>query len=88
MPCGKTSAPSLRKATNICIILSGDQLYRMEYRDIIQQHIVGGADLTIACIPVNREAATAFGIMETDETSKITRFVEKPTDPRFCPSSG
>ncbi len=63
------------------IILSGDQLYRMDYRDIIQQHILDGADLTIACIPVNREAATSFGIMETDATSKITRFVEKPKDP-------
>ena len=65
------------------IILSGDQLYRMDYREIIQEHIVAGADLTIACIPVNREAATAFGIMETDEARKITRFVEKPTDPKI-----
>jgi glucose-1-phosphate adenylyltransferase len=63
------------------IILSGDQLYRMDYRDIIQQHISGGADLTIACIPVNHEAATAFGIMETDAARQITRFVEKPSDP-------
>ncbi len=63
------------------IILSGDQLYRMDYRDIIQQHIAGGADLTIACIPVNREAAMGFGIMETDSTQRINRFVEKPTDP-------
>jgi glucose-1-phosphate adenylyltransferase len=65
------------------IILSGDQLYRMDYREIIQQHIAAGADLTIACIPVNREAATSFGIMETDAESKITRFVEKPKDPKI-----
>ena len=63
------------------IILSGDQLYRMDYRDIIQQHIADGADLTIACIPVNREAATSFGIMETDAGQRITRFVEKPSKP-------
>ncbi|MEI6323705.1 MAG: glucose-1-phosphate adenylyltransferase [bacterium] len=63
------------------IILSGDQLYRMDYRDIIQQHISGGAELTIACIPVNREAALSFGIMETDALRQITRFVEKPSDP-------
>lgn len=63
------------------IILSGDQLYRMDYRDVLQQHIKGGADLTIACIPVNREAAMGFGIMETDSAQRITRFVEKPTDP-------
>ena len=64
------------------IVLSGDQLYRMDYRDILQQHIAGGADLTIACIPVNRTAAVSFGIMETDERQKITRFVEKPSDPK------
>ena len=63
------------------IILSGDQLYRMDYRDIIQKHITGGADLTIACIPVNREAAISFGIMETNAEQRITRFVEKPSDP-------
>ena len=63
------------------IILSGDQLYRMDYRDLLQQHIAGGADLTIACIPVNREAAMGFGIMETDSAQRITRFVEKPQDP-------
>jgi glucose-1-phosphate adenylyltransferase len=63
------------------IILSGDQLYRMDYRDVLQQHIAGGADITIACIPVNREAAMGFGIMETDSEQRITRFVEKPKDP-------
>ncbi len=63
------------------IILSGDQLYRMDYRDVLQQHIAGGADITIACIPVNREAAMGFGIMETDSAQRITRFVEKPKDP-------
>jgi glucose-1-phosphate adenylyltransferase len=62
------------------IILSGDQLYRMDYRDVLLQHIEGGADLTIACIPVNRESATGFGIMEADSQQRITRFVEKPTD--------
>ncbi len=65
------------------IILSGDQLYRMDYRDVLQQHITGGADLTIACIPVNRDAAAGFGIMETDSNQRITRFVEKPKDPEI-----
>jgi len=63
------------------IVLSGDQLYRMDYRDIIQQHIAGGADLTIACIPVNQQAAKAFGIMETDANRHITHFAEKPSNP-------
>ncbi|MCE9542351.1 MAG: glucose-1-phosphate adenylyltransferase [Verrucomicrobia bacterium] len=63
------------------IILSGDQLYRMDYRDVLQQHIAAGAELTISCIPVNREGAAGFGIMETDAARKITRFVEKPKNP-------
>ena len=70
----------LEESHDYFIILSGDQLYRMDYRDIIQKHIAGGADLTIACIPVNREAATSFGIMETNAEQRITRFVEKPSD--------
>lgn len=60
------------------VILSGDQLYRMDYRDVLRQHMETSADLTIATIPVIREAAKGFGIMETDEERKITRFVEKP----------
>ena len=71
----------LEGAYDYFIILSGDQLYRMDYRDVLQQHIDAEADLTIACIPVNRLAATGFGIMETDSAQRITRFVEKPKDP-------
>ena len=63
------------------IILSGDQLYRMDYRTILRQHIKTAADLTIACIPVNHEAAPGFGIMEADLDLRLTRFVEKPKDP-------
>lgn len=63
------------------IILSGDQLYRMDYQAILAQHQQSGADLTIACIPVDHHAAPGFGIMETDTSLRITRFVEKPKDP-------
>ncbi|MBM3857198.1 MAG: glucose-1-phosphate adenylyltransferase [Verrucomicrobia bacterium] len=63
------------------IILSGDQLYRMDYQAILRQHQETGADLTIACIPVNHAAAPQFGIMETDASLRITRFVEKPKEP-------
>lgn len=62
------------------IILSGDQLYRMDYRELLRDHIVSKADLTIATIPVKREEATGFGIMETGDDGRITRFVEKPKD--------
>ncbi|HEX8310365.1 MAG TPA: glucose-1-phosphate adenylyltransferase [Chthoniobacteraceae bacterium] len=63
------------------VILSGDQLYRMDFRDMLQQHIASKAELTIATIPVPREAVPAFGIMHTDAERKIIEFVEKPKDP-------
>lgn len=62
------------------VILSGDQLYRMDYREVLQQHIEADAQLTIATIPVRREEASAFGIMHTDENRKIIRFEEKPKE--------
>jgi len=62
------------------LILSGDQLYRMDYRGILQQHIETSADLSIATIPVPRDAASALGIMHMDGGRRITRFVEKPQD--------
>jgi glucose-1-phosphate adenylyltransferase len=71
----------LQRPYDYFIILSGDQLYRMDYRDILRQHIEAGTDLTIATIPVNRAAASDFGIMQTDENRRIVRFVEKPKDP-------
>ena len=64
-----------------CLILSGDQLYRMDFRRMIAQHIESGADLTIATIPMSRDAAQSLGIMQIDGKRRITRFVEKPKDP-------
>jgi glucose-1-phosphate adenylyltransferase len=60
------------------IILSGDQLYRMDYREVLAEHITGNADVTVCTIPVKREAAKGFGIMSIDKEKRITRFVEKP----------
>ncbi len=62
------------------IILSGDQLYRMDYRPLIAQHTETGADITVATIPVNREAAQSLGILQITDDLRITRFVEKPKD--------
>ena len=63
------------------LILSGDQLYRMDFRKMIAQHIESEAALTIATIPVKRPEAAGLGIMQIDRERRITRFVEKPTDP-------
>src|SRR6187402_2088773 len=60
------------------VILSGDQLYRMDFREVLQQHIKTKADMTLATIPVGRQAAPDFGIMHTDAERRIVRFEEKP----------
>jgi glucose-1-phosphate adenylyltransferase len=65
------------------VILSGDQLYRMDFRDVLEQHIETKADMTLATIPVGREAATAFGIMHTDTHRRVVRFEEKPKTPEL-----
>lgn len=61
-----------------CLILSGDHLYRMNYRDFIATHRAKGADLTIAVKPVTREAASDLGILKVDAEGRIVNFVEKP----------
>jgi glucose-1-phosphate adenylyltransferase len=68
------------------LILSGDQLYRMNFREIIESHHEAGAEITIATIPVGRDEAQTLGIMQTDATRRITRFVEKPKDPAMLDS--
>ncbi len=80
------------------VILSGDQLYKMDYRQMINTHRRSGADVTIACMPVDREAARGFGIMQLDDTGRVTGFVEKPqtdeeidrvrTDPAWIDARG
>ena len=62
------------------VILSGDQLYRMDFRPVIAQHIETNAGITVATIPVGRAEAKALGIMQTDDSHRITRFVEKPKE--------
>src|SRR6202451_4289362 len=63
------------------LILSGDQLYRMDFRPIVDQHVQTGADLTVATIPVARRDCAGFGILQMNAEKRITRFVEKPKDP-------
>jgi glucose-1-phosphate adenylyltransferase len=65
------------------LILSGDQLYRMDFRDIINQHAETQADISIATIPVRRAEVPGLGIMQMDADRRITRFVEKPSDPEI-----
>jgi glucose-1-phosphate adenylyltransferase len=62
------------------LILSGDQLYRMDFRVLLHQHIQSGADITLATKPVRRDQVSEFGIMQSDADRRTSRFVEKPKD--------
>jgi glucose-1-phosphate adenylyltransferase len=62
------------------LILSGDQLYRMDYLHLLQEHLSTGADITLGTTPVDRQAASGFGIMHSDADRRIYRFEEKPKD--------
>lgn len=73
---------SLRHISNLdfdyILILSGDQLYQMDFSDMLAAHKEKGADISIATIPVDERDAPEFGILKTDENSYITSFIEKP----------
>lgn len=62
------------------LILSGDQLYRMNFQELITQHMVTGAEITVATMPVGRDEAKSLGLMQIDDHNQITRFVEKPKE--------
>ncbi len=61
------------------LILSGDQLYRMDYSLFVEHHRSTGADLTVAALPVNADLAQGFGLMRTDNEGNIKEFREKPS---------
>tara|TARA_B110000902_G_scaffold148136_2_gene170810 strand:+ start:77 stop:1339 length:1263 start_codon:yes stop_codon:yes gene_type:complete len=60
------------------LILSGDQLYNMDFRDMIEKHKESNAEISIATYPVNAKDATSFGLLKTNEENIITSFIEKP----------
>ena len=76
----------LERPWDYFLVLSGDQLYQMDFRELMSAHLESGAELTIATLPVERHAAEGFGIMQTDSARRITRFVEKPKDPAVLES--
>ena len=60
------------------LILSGDQLYQMDFNDMIKKHMESGAEISIATYPVNAKDATSFGLLKTNDENVITSFIEKP----------
>jgi glucose-1-phosphate adenylyltransferase len=60
------------------LILSGDQLYQMDFTEMLENHKKQGADITIATIPVTEKEATEFGILKSNNEGRTTSFIEKP----------
>ncbi|MFP4283526.1 MAG: sugar phosphate nucleotidyltransferase, partial [Opitutales bacterium] len=67
---------------DLVLILSGDQLYQMDFRQLIDQHIETGADVTISAKALRTTEVLGLGLMRVDEKLTISEFVEKPTDPK------
>jgi glucose-1-phosphate adenylyltransferase len=69
------------------VILSGDHIYKMDYSDVIKDHIESKAVLTIGCIPCSLEEGRGFGVMQVDESRRIIDFEEKPLNPKPIPGN-
>ena len=67
------------------LILAGDHIYKMDYEVMIAEHVDTGADVTVGCLTVPRDEASAFGVMAVDDSLRITSFLEKPADPPGMP---
>ena len=67
------------------VVLAGDHVYKMNYALMLADHVAHGREVTVGCIEVPREEATAFGVMAIDEKRRILDFVEKPADPPAMP---
>jgi glucose-1-phosphate adenylyltransferase len=68
------------------LILAGDHIYRMDYGPMIAYHVESGADMTIGCLEVDLETASAFGVMAVDNNWRINQFAEKPKQPQPLPN--
>lgn len=66
---------------DLVLILSGDQLYRMNFQDMIRTHLESRAEATIAALPVGEEEARSCGVMRIDDSGRVTDFEEKPKTP-------
>jgi glucose-1-phosphate adenylyltransferase len=67
------------------LVLSGDHVYKMDYGVMLAEHVDNGADVTIGCIEVPIDEASAFGVMEVDEADRVVAFQEKPAQPKCIP---
>ncbi|MBV8803690.1 MAG: glucose-1-phosphate adenylyltransferase, partial [Sinobacteraceae bacterium] len=68
----------LAQRCHYTLVLAGDHIYKMDYRDLIERHARTGADVTVACVPVPVEDANAFGVLGVDSDCQVRSFIEKP----------
>jgi glucose-1-phosphate adenylyltransferase len=80
------NAELLNDDSEFVLVLSGDHIYHMDYRDLLRQHVETNADLTIATVEHPLCEASKFGVVEVDESFRVTGFEEKPSNPRSLPS--
>ena len=67
------------------LVLAGDHIYKMDYGKVLAYHAAKNADMTVACLEVPREEATAFGVMGVNDDWRVTDFIEKPANPPSIP---
>ena len=69
------------------LVLAGDHIYKMDYRNMIDYHEEKDADITVACVNMPKETSRDFGVVEVDEENFVKGFQEKPSNPKVIPSS-
>ncbi len=69
------------------LILAGDHIYKMDYGEMLAFHAANSADMTVACVEVPLDEATAFGVMSVNDEGRVTAFAEKPTSPEAMPGN-
>lgn len=72
-------------APQYIVLLAGDHIYKMDYEQMLQEHVERGCDVTVGCVEVPRANASAFGVMHVDSNNVITDFLEKPANPPCIP---
>jgi len=75
-----------KKTPDMALILSGDHIYKMDYRELIHFHMMKGADVTVAAVEMDRNRSNQLGVIEVDADFRIKGFQEKPDHPQTVPS--
>ncbi len=75
----------LRHDAKYVLILGGDHIYKMDYSKLLAEHIEKSADMTVACLEIPQQEASAFGVMGVNDQWQVTSFIEKPAQPVSIP---